>query len=279
MIKKILVPIDYSESSLNALDSAISIARENNAFLQILHVSETEVSKKRGFNHTDRSQFVLDAMAGNILQKHGVCTELIFAEGVAGQVIVRMAYEKKPDLVVMGAHGESGKREHFIGSNTYFVIKNANCPVLTIPEDRKGSAFERILYPVRADQGKMKHINIIKNICSQNGKNCRFEILAILPNKQSNDAAFISNVMREVQKQMSGDERIKVSLSYNADKKVSDEVLDKVAEVNADLVIVSPTLDMSNKHSFVGPFSQLIINKASIPLLTVFCLPVEAAVL
>jgi nucleotide-binding universal stress UspA family protein len=40
MIKKILVPTDYSKSSLNAVETAIEIARNNNALLQILHVTD-----------------------------------------------------------------------------------------------------------------------------------------------------------------------------------------------------------------------------------------------
>lgn len=156
-------------------------------------------------------------MAGNILQKHGIGTEVIFAEGIAGEVIVRSVYEKKPDMVVMGAYGASGKCDSNIGSNSYFVIKNADCPVLIIPGDGKWTGFEKILYPVRPDHGKLKRFDIVKDIGS--GKNCFFEIFAILLKKQTHDAALISNIVTEMEGQAPGTEHIKLTLSYSSGKK------------------------------------------------------------
>src|SRR5690348_13066565 len=101
MIKKILVPTDYGPASLNALDTAIAIARSNNAILQILHVTETNVNPLFTRRSASRksSQLICDAMAGNILQKHGVSSEVIFAEGIPGPVIARATNEKKPDMI------------------------------------------------------------------------------------------------------------------------------------------------------------------------------------
>lgn len=276
MIKKILVPIDYSEASLNAVETAISIARSNNSVLQILHVSETGNKIDNKSQNESRAQYVFDAMAGNILKKHGVGTEVIFAEGIAGEVIVRSVYEKKPDMVIMGAHGASGKRDSNIGSNSYFVIKNADCPVLIIPGDGKWTGFEKILYPVRPDQGKLKRFDIVKDIAS--GKNCFFEIFAILLKKQTNDAALISNIVTEMEGQAPGTDHIKLTLSYSSDKKIDDEVLDKVTEINADLLVVSATLDASGSGHFIGPCSQRIINRAKIPQLTMLKSSVPALI-
>lgn len=278
MIKKILVPIDYSESSLNALDTAIGIARSNNALLQILHVAETDLPRANKLDETGRSQYVFDAMAGTINQKHGVNTEIIFAEGLAGPVIVRMVYEKKPDMVVMGAHGASGKRDSFIGTSTYYVIKNADCPVLVIPEGEKHSGFEKVLYPIRPDQGKLRRFDIVKDIAQGNGRNCYFEVLAIFLNKQVNDAALISDMVNEMESQIRGDEQIKLSLSYNTDKKIDDQVLEKAAEMNAHLLVISATLDVPMRAGFIGPFSQRIINRANMPLLTLLKSSVRALI-
>lgn len=97
MIKKILVPTDYSPASLNALDIAIEIARTNNAALQILQITETNINPlfTRRSAFRKNSQLICDAMAGSIFQKHGVSSEIIFAEGVPGAVIARAVYEKK----------------------------------------------------------------------------------------------------------------------------------------------------------------------------------------
>src|SRR5687767_8328363 len=148
MIHKILVPVDFSESSLNALETAIQIAGNNKALLQILHVSDGLAQAERTYT-LENERHIFDAMAGSILQNHGVKSEILFMDGFVGPTIITTASLNKPDLVVMGAHGTSGFRELFVGSNTYYVIKFSVCPVLVIPERNKWLGFSKVVYPAR----------------------------------------------------------------------------------------------------------------------------------
>lgn len=127
MIKNILVPIDYSEASLNAFETAISIATGNNALIQILHVNDTIPGAENSFSTVMPTE-IFDAMAGRIFINHSIQTRIIFAEGIPGHAIVKTVLENKIDLVIMGSHGASGFREYFIGSTSYYVIKRAPCP-------------------------------------------------------------------------------------------------------------------------------------------------------
>lgn len=268
MIKKILIPADSGTASANALEIAIQIARSNKAILQILHISDNPGTDYNKSRDKTKIRHVYEAMAGSIYQKHGVSSEIIFAEGLAGPVIIRIAFEKRPDLIVMGSCDDSFDREDCIGSNANYVVKNADCPVLVIPVAKKSNAFETILYPVRSDRGNLNQFDFVRNITCGSGKNCQFEILALLVDSPLNGIEYVSGIVDDIEHEMMGEENVKLSISYSSID-IAEDVLEKAESVNADLLVIPSTIDVNDHEYFIGPFSQQIINQAKIPFLRV----------
>jgi nucleotide-binding universal stress UspA family protein len=266
MIHKILVPVDFSESSLNALETAIDIAGKNKALLQILHVSDALVHAENtgAADLLENERQIFDAMAGSMLQKHGVASEILFMEGFVGPTIVKTAFLNKPDLVVMGAHGASGFREMFIGSNTYYVVKFSSCPVLIIPEGNKWLGFQKILYPARTTYGAMQRYEFVRKLLK--GRSSDLEFLGFSIRSDAEE----ENAMRSMADGLTGkkgDQKIQFAVRFSHEKNIAREVLDYADRSNADLIVISPAIDVVNKQFFVGPFSQRIINHAKVPVL------------
>jgi Universal stress protein UspA and related nucleotide-binding proteins len=266
MIQKILVPVDFSESSLNALETAIDIAARNKATIQILHVSDAIIHADNTGNPNalENEKQIFDAMAGSILQKHGVSSEILFMEGFVGPTIVKTAFLNKPDLIVMGAHGASGFRELFIGSNTYYVVKFSACPVLIIPEGDKWLGFQRMLYPARTTYGALQRYEFVRNLVK--GESSSLEFLGLSVNRDTEE----ENAMRSMADKLKvrkSEQKIQFAVTFSNEKNVAKEVLDYADRTNADLIVISPALDVVNKQFFVGPFSQRIINHAKVPVL------------
>ncbi len=268
MIKKILVPTDYSEASLNALESATIIANRNDCNLQILHVGETdgEYLGPSQASTPDHSREVADAMAGSILKKHGIGSETIFRKGFAGPTIVQTAFEKKADLIVIGAHGASGMRENFIGSTAYYVVKYANCPVLIIPEDGKWLDFKSILFPQRTSFGTFKRYEFIKAL--SNGHSANLEVFALSVDREMAQGHGLELIDKRLN--TGGIQSvINLSVRFSEHKHISREVLERADRMQADLIVLSPALDVINKQFFIGPFCQRIIHHARVPVLYV----------
>src|SRR5207249_2642011 len=81
---------------------------------------------------------------------------------VSGKVhseIVKAADEIKADIIVMGTHGVSGFREFIMGSNTFRVVHDAHCPVLSIQKHTKSVGFENILIPFRDKPHSREKVN------------------------------------------------------------------------------------------------------------------------
>ena len=163
-IKKILAPIDLSHTSLNALDTAVSIARNHNAALTSLNVSEAFVSLptenilNTGFS---RNSDVLNALAGAILHKSDVSAEIIQRDGQVVESVIAASVKGAFDLIVVGTHGASGYRNGFVGSNAYGIIKYAFCPVLIIPPQEKYTAFKKVLFPIRPVAGALIRYDVV----------------------------------------------------------------------------------------------------------------------
>lgn len=268
MIKKILIPADSSTASANALEIAIQIARNNKAILQILYVADSSATDYNKTQDKARTRYVYEAMAGNIYQKHGVPSEIIFAEGIAGPVITRIAFEKRPDLIVMGSVDDTAGRDVCIGYKANYVVKNADCPVLVIPIMKKSNGFKTILYPIRSDRGTLNQFEFVRNITSSNGKNCQFEILALLVDSPLSGIEYVTGIVDDIEHEIMGEENVKLSVSYSS-VHIAEDVLEKAASVNADLLVIPSAIDVNDHEYFIGPFSQQIINQAKIPFLRV----------
>ena len=139
-IERILVPIDFSESSLKALDEAVEFSRPYEAELILLFVVE------RGFYESP----LLVPDSGALLQHQARATEekleklcrslgergvkcRTFVEfGVAYQAIVEAAKKVHANLIVISTHGRTGMAHFLIGSVAERVVQHAACPVLVI---------------------------------------------------------------------------------------------------------------------------------------------------
>jgi nucleotide-binding universal stress UspA family protein len=267
MIQKILVPVDFSEGSLNALESAVIIASNNNALLQILHITDIMPGVEVPYS-IKKAKLICDAMAGNILIDHGIKAEIIFAEGIVGHVIAKIVFENKSDLVIMGSHGLSGARELFIGSNSYYVIKRVACPVLLIPEGKKWIEFDKILFPVRPSVFSLKLYEFIYSLVRHNKAIGKIKIFNISTDQFENDVPQLSATVLEI-KDKYHDNKIEVAVSISKNRNIAESVLAKAKQMQADLIVISPGIDIADNPFFIGPFSQRIINHSRIPILSI----------
>ncbi|MBO9200654.1 MULTISPECIES: universal stress protein [Niastella] len=266
----ILIPTDYSEASFNALETAIIIAKRNNASLILLNIDDAGYLPEDTYTIKNANQ-IGHAIADNIKQRHGIPTTVIFKEGFIGPTIVRLAFDIKPDLIVMGAYGASGHRDLFIGSNSYFTIKNASCPVLIVPEGKRWHDFNKVLFPIRPTFGAFKKYQFISDLVTKIHPGSNFELFGISIDSKEQDLKQVTEIANELKKGWK--QSVQYEVSYSNGKHIGEEVLDKADKSKADLIVISSTVDVATKQSFIGPFSQRIINHARIPVLCVFRTP------
>ncbi len=142
-LKRVLVPVDFSEPSRQALRYALSLAKSFNAEIRLLHVVEAVVLPPdvAVVNPAALAE-ALSEEAAKCLSKwreeaaaEGPVLEELRA-GTPPREIVEAAGESAVDLIIMGTHGRTGLPGVLIGSTAERVIHQAPCPVLVVRERR-----------------------------------------------------------------------------------------------------------------------------------------------
>ena len=139
-IEKILVPLDFSEHSLAALNYAKDLAATYGAALQLVHVVEIQTYPtlygpvSAVFDVNDVKGVSLQAMDQAMERLGGVPVDYdkYVLSGRAGTEIGAFAREHGSDLVVISTHGLSGLERLLTGSTTEQVVRVADCPVFTV---------------------------------------------------------------------------------------------------------------------------------------------------
>jgi len=141
MIKRILVPVDFSAPSMQALDYAIDFGKPfNPEFVVIFVVELAYYADPSGL--TDTAGMVLNELerfgheqlgrlAANLSKRH-VTARTVLQIGTPSYVIVEMAKRLSADLIIMSTHGRTGLSHLLIGSVAEKVVRSATCPVLTV---------------------------------------------------------------------------------------------------------------------------------------------------
>jgi universal stress protein A len=135
-IARILVPVDFSEPSVNAVRFARRIAEKHGAAIKLAHVVEpfhtdwkmntTEIQHEARSEATGR----LQALVGNELS--GIPSETELLEGHPVEKLCEFARKWRADLLVISTQGRSQVRDVLMGSVAERVVRHAPCPVLVV---------------------------------------------------------------------------------------------------------------------------------------------------
>jgi nucleotide-binding universal stress UspA family protein len=145
-LRRILVPVDFTETSDRALDYAIELARRFEAGITVMHAYQIPV-----YGFPDATYITAAEMAtqiSNAAQKRldaildtnktaGVDMNVLLRDGVPWEEINAVAAEVHADLIIIGTHGRRGLARALLGSVAENVIRTSTMPVLVIHGPRE----------------------------------------------------------------------------------------------------------------------------------------------
>ncbi len=150
-IKKILVPIDFSDYSKNALKYAIQFAKQFNAKIYLVYVVEPIIYPadfSMGQVAIPSADIDLHSRAEEELRKlskdfinGSLQVEILIKTGKPFIEIIETASANDIDLIIIATHGHTGVEHLLFGSTAEKVVRKAPCPVLTLREPIKGFQF------------------------------------------------------------------------------------------------------------------------------------------
>lgn len=152
-LKKILVPVDFSDCSKKALQYAIPFARQFGADLKLLHVVEPypavpEMSPY-DFDNIADGKAQLEALRQALGDAVPASTSL--RAGMPHMEIAEAAREFGIDLIILSTHGRKGLSRMVLGSTAEKVVRRAPCPVLIVRESEREFVPVNSIPPRRRD--------------------------------------------------------------------------------------------------------------------------------
>jgi nucleotide-binding universal stress UspA family protein len=151
-IKKVLVPIDFSDYSKSALKYAINFAKQFNAEIILIYVVEPIIYPPDfsmgqiaipsvNTEWDDRAKEELNKLAKNEIPSD-LKSKTIIKTGKPFVEIIETASEEDVDVIIIATHGRSGVEHILFGSTAEKVVRKAPCPVLTLREPVKGFDYK-----------------------------------------------------------------------------------------------------------------------------------------
>jgi nucleotide-binding universal stress UspA family protein len=151
-----LVPVDFSEISINALQHAAQVAKHFNNDLILLSILEEDfLSNIFSFSKNEtKDNLAKEAMMNRLKEKanevnkaFGIHCITEVRSGKIYKTIIETAEEFGCDCIIMGTHGASGV-ERVIGSNASKVISYSTTPVIVVKTDKNPNAYKNIVFPL-----------------------------------------------------------------------------------------------------------------------------------
>ncbi|MGA3191572.1 MAG: universal stress protein [Candidatus Bathyarchaeia archaeon] len=271
-IKKILVPVDKSDSSLMSQETAALIAKKTHASVTVLHVvprmsygkPETAALILSGLDQ-EGQKIVGEAKGLFMEEKVEVKGEVLHEEDVAEAILEFSADDF--DLIVIGNRGENEKGLRALGSVTKKVIMHTSCPTMIV---KKTSTLSNMLVCVDGSDHAMKALNYILGLAEKTGS--RITLLNVQEtrlHKASPDAAMdlggriLTESLDTVEKRkLTADRRLEYGVP-------SDVIVDVAEKGNHDLIVLGSRGLGTVKRFLLGSVSDDVSYKAKCSVLIV----------
>lgn len=153
-MKKILVPIDYSETAENALIYAKGLGVDLNGIIKVLHVFHPTAQKYSSSDYDKLLRIEKEKFQNHISQLNkawigkketNILIDSEFKNGLAGNAIIEESENLKNGLIVMGTRKNNQLQKEWLGSVSTELIKKSAAPLLIVPSVAAYTGLKNIL--------------------------------------------------------------------------------------------------------------------------------------
>ncbi|MGB0891847.1 MAG: universal stress protein [Flavobacteriaceae bacterium] len=274
-MKKIIVPVDFSQHSEFALKAAALLAKKEKAEIYVLHMLDMiDNSVNESLNYQYEKTVFLLKLAE---KKFKAFLDKDYLKGITVNPIIKhfkvfsevneIAKEENADLIIMGSHGASGLKEFFVGSNTEKVIRFSDIPVLVIKNELTDLAFDNIVFPTDfSDELVNTYVQAKQVVKTFNGK---LHLLYVnTPYDNFKTSAEMENMCVNFLNKAEGNSNMLNEINFISDRTIEKGILNFSNSVGADLIAISTHGRKGLSHVFKGSLSEDIANHSSLPILT-----------
>lgn len=274
-MKKIIVPVDFSSHSENALRTAAFFAKEFKAEIIAVHMLELSNALITVTQSYVNEQAVFQMKMAK--QKFETFLDKPYLSEVNVTPLIKhykdfsslhdLAAEEEVDLIIMSSHGVSGFKEIFTGSNTEVVVRNSAVPVLVIKGLPISSTFKKAIFGCDFSNDFVEPYKEAKQIL--NLLKCDLELINVTTpsskfktTKEKREK--IEKFLYAVEEDVYNPPNIIEINAYG----IEEGILEYAISNNHDLIVMPTRGKHGIEHFFEGSIAEDIANHSVLPVLT-----------
>ena len=259
IIKKILVPFDFSEASINALEYTLNFVGPNRDIqVSALYVSAMPVtdSEKEGLQ-ADFSKTV-EGFQRRVKNN----PKFITATGEVIATILAKRREENMDLVLMGTMGDKVTDEAI--TNTSRLVLEANCPVISIPY---GCAIKEPGDVALVMGGEeIDNKEVLRTLLDlARTFNSRVHVLTIYKESVYDEKSVVDSTENLLEYYL---EHFYVEHSFSKNQDVEEGILEYINDKHIDMLAILPRNHAKMSTPSEGRLTKLLTLHSEIPVLT-----------
>jgi nucleotide-binding universal stress UspA family protein len=271
---KIVVPVDFHEQSLIALEQTRGIAKFLKAEVIILYIIEsTDIISSMFRKEKDVKKIneevkkKLDELAVSTSEKFQVPVSVRVEKGKVYEQILRVADEVKARFIIMGKNDVDEGYVKFIGSNTTQVISNADCPVITLKGKEHKLGVRNIVLPL--DLTKKTREKVFNAISFGMHFKSAIWMVSVLTGGVSLTRSRIYAKMKRAKKMIEENGvPCNIKLFKKTEIPTHEVILKYSLDIDADLIMIMTHQESNFNDHYIGRFAHEIINRSDIPVMT-----------
>lgn len=271
--KIILVPVDFSEQSLKALQHAAAVAQVLKGELYVVHILDEPgvISSLFSDVNTDELTEKVWTKLNSLISESNIYVPVhpLVAKGSIYEEVVRISELVGASFIIMGTNGADGIVKRFIGSNALRVVRESRVPVISLKGKSVQGTYKSILLPLDLTKETREKVNKAIELARQ--FDATIHVVSILLTKDEEVVNKLKQQLHQVEHFLT-----KAGVKHSADfvhaegkSSLSAEVLNYVHRVNADLLMIMTQQETDFSDRFVGSAAQEIINTSEIPVCSI----------
>lgn len=269
-MKKILVPVDFSDISENATRFAIELAEKNAAEITLLNSVHFEYYADYQFGSFSSAKTLMDEVHDSTVESMAefvkkfdtnvtLDTKVDYTYLITA--IKEMTKKQGYDLVVIGTKGCSGLEEVLVGSNTEKIVRNADCPVISVPGEASIAGIKKILIPLDIREIKSSFLNEVSQLQKKMGAKLEF-LWVKTPHNVENE----ERVSSELGKIFKEHEIADFEFTIVNNVFPSDGILERAEEIKADMIAMHTHARRGISHWLAGSLTEDTVNHIKVPV-------------
>jgi len=273
---KILIPVDFSETSLLAIRHGVAMAQQTKASVHLLHVVNAHYVSQNMFLPSvtlDQSLIErkaaerLEELSASIRAEYGVKSDIIIKVGTPANEVSEVAREIGVSLIVMGTHGYSPLEELVIGSVALKVITKSHCPTMAMSSAATHKGYKNIVMPIDNTVNSRQKVHYTLELAKK--FSATVHAVVLIGSDEEQDRPGLEVVLNQV-KGLAAEKgaQLKTQILTGVKNRATATV-NYVEKNDGDMLVIMTDQDAELSGFFLGPYSQQVIHLSKVPVIAI----------